>query len=304
MDYSLTDLETFLTVAEQGSFSRAAEAMHVTQPVLSRRIRAMEARLGVSLFARTTRSVSLTPEGRVVLRHAQKILSSVQNLNLEISELKGSRLTIRLGYGSNAEFEMLTQLVEALHGSHPEVEIRIHRTGMMEALHQGLLDAALLMQCEADGQDWLSALPLDDSGLSCFFRRGDPLANSASVSLDAIRDARFILPIRHVIPENLSFQPLYDRIAETLCAHGVRESQIRMANGAQAFSVSILTGEGIGVMPDSSRVIESRSLIRRPIAECRSGFSIVLAWRREESRRKTVKLLLEAAEALTAGSPR
>jgi DNA-binding transcriptional LysR family regulator len=75
---SLAQIETFVTVAETCSVSRASARLRVAQPALSRQIRSLEDELGAPLFARTPKGLSLLPEGEVFLEHARRILANVE----------------------------------------------------------------------------------------------------------------------------------------------------------------------------------------------------------------------------------
>lgn len=85
---SLSQLQYFVTVAEEGSVSRAAKRLGVSQPPLSRQIKSLEDELGGPLFQRTIRGVDLLPEGRVFLDHARQILSAVDRATRALTNLR------------------------------------------------------------------------------------------------------------------------------------------------------------------------------------------------------------------------
>src|SRR5216117_1408141 len=83
----LRHLRTIAAVARHGSFSRAAEELHLAQSAVSQQIRRLEQELGVEVFRRSSRSVELTPEGEMILGYAHRVLREVDGLHFELAEL-------------------------------------------------------------------------------------------------------------------------------------------------------------------------------------------------------------------------
>lgn len=140
-------LKTFVAVAREGSITRASELLHLSQPAASAHIKALEEALGLSLFERTPRGMSLTGEGERLLVKAEQTLASHQELMDEATRIKG-RLTgkLRLGAGSNSNNDAIGRLVAALAQRSPEVEVIVRHGSSLEilaGLRNGGLDAGL-----------------------------------------------------------------------------------------------------------------------------------------------------------------
>lgn len=140
-------LKTFVAVAREGSITRASELLHLSQPAVSAHVKALEDALGLTLFERTSRGMSLTGEGQRLLVKAEQTLASHQELMDEATRIKG-QLTgkLRLGAGSNSNNEAIGRLVTVLSQRCPEVEVILrHGTSLeiLAGLRNGSLDAGI-----------------------------------------------------------------------------------------------------------------------------------------------------------------
>jgi len=122
----LRNLQYFLSVAETGSFSKASAFLSVTQPTLSRQIKALETRLGVSLLHRDGRGISLTAAGKVVRVYSQTIVGQWHCVKSELATLqKEPRGSVTLGVPPTCSIVLVPPLVRCLRASYPRVHVRV-----------------------------------------------------------------------------------------------------------------------------------------------------------------------------------
>ncbi len=138
-------LQAFLAVAESGSFSRAAEQLHLTQPAVSKRIAVLEDQIDARLFDRIGRRVGLTEAGRVLLPRARQILVMVDDSRRALGNLEDSVAgSLTLATSHHIGLHRLPPLLKAYTRDHPEVRLDLHFLDSEEA-YQGVLDGSLEM---------------------------------------------------------------------------------------------------------------------------------------------------------------
>jgi LysR family transcriptional activator of dmlA len=124
-----SEMQFFNTLVRCGSLSAAARELQVTTPAVSKRLAQLETRLGVRLLARTTRRVSLTPEGEVYLAHARRILAEIDDMESAVASAladpKGLlRVNTTLGFGRSHVAPLISQFVK----THPEMQVQLQLT--------------------------------------------------------------------------------------------------------------------------------------------------------------------------------
>ncbi|MCG6656310.1 LysR family transcriptional regulator [Halomonas campisalis] len=136
-------LQAFLAVADSGSFSRAAEQLHLTQPAVSKRIAVLEEQVGARLFDRIGRRVGLTEAGRVLLPRARQILVMVDDSRRALGNLTGNvGGSLTLATSHHIGLHRLPPLLKAYTRDHPEVRLDLHFLDSEQA-YQGVLDGEL-----------------------------------------------------------------------------------------------------------------------------------------------------------------
>ena len=300
MNFDLRDLTCLMAVVNTNSFTRAAEELHITQPALSRKIRDLEARLGVPLLERTTRHVKLTKAGHVLSRYAQSILETCREAEESIARLSAvSDPVIELAYGSRAQFYYLLRLIDRLQSRCPKQRVSISHGSMFEQLFTGKVDAAVLMEGTIAGQEWADYRRLNDCGLSAFFPKGYFPQDCTELSFDDLRGHSLIFPSSGLAGERVPARDLHALVRDTLLAADFPEKAFRSGQSSEEFSSRILSEHIFGIMPDSSSIINNEMIDSLPIRECRTGFGIALAWNRSDSDTPAIKLLREAAEFIS-----
>ena len=145
----LKQLRYFLTVAEQGGFTRAAEVLHVAQPAVSMGIRKLEQQLELTLFQRQDRQVRLTDEGERLRHHAERILQAVDDAELEMAELKGlSNGEVRVGIPSMLGSYFFPPILMAFRHRYPELKLTVIEGGtwqLQQMLEAGELDLGVIV---------------------------------------------------------------------------------------------------------------------------------------------------------------
>src|SRR5580692_1189728 len=146
-------LRYFLAVAEEMSFTRAAERLHIAQPPLSIQIRALEQEIGARLFDRDQRHVFLTQAGKHLLDRAKGILASVESAKAEVRcAALGEVGSLHLGYASSAMFtSSLTSAIKQFQTGFPHVLLTLHEMTSLDqlnGLHYRTLDAGIIRKSD------------------------------------------------------------------------------------------------------------------------------------------------------------
>lgn len=185
----LRHLQTFVAVAEEASFSRAADRLHVVQSAVSATVRNLEREWGVALFDRTTHRVELSPEGRALLPEARAALQAAASVGHAVDEVRGGlRGTLRVGImqaTQGAGGLSVAAVIAAFTAAHPAVEVEVRQGGSADQarrVRSGELDLTFLglPDRELPGLD-LAVLMEHPLRVAC--HRGHRLASRKAVDL-------------------------------------------------------------------------------------------------------------------------
>ena len=189
---TLVQLRHLISLAQTGSFSKSADALFLTQPALSRSIRALESELGQPLFDRLGRRSEVTPFGREVVERARQVVGAADDLRDSSAQVtRGQAGTLRIGLGSGPGAMLMTPLLMHLATQHPQLRLDISRgrTDLLErSLRERMLDALVVdARSLAPAPDLRTTSSYEMRG-AFLCRRGHPLARKrGGVSFEQLR---------------------------------------------------------------------------------------------------------------------
>jgi DNA-binding transcriptional LysR family regulator len=238
----INQLQTFVAVAREGTILRASELLHLSPPVVSAHIKAVEDTVGLTLFERTSRGVSLTRDGLRLVTRAEHTLASHRELMGEITRIKG-RLAgkLRLGAGGNSSQEAIAKLLSVLAQRHPEVDVVVrHGTSLdiLAGIRSGSLDAGFYNEA-AEPEPELSTREVARFGIYVAAARG--LLPAADMP-----DWKSIAELPWIYPTSSA---CCGRAAESLFeAHRIRPQRIISVDREDVTKALIARRVGVGLL--------------------------------------------------------
>jgi DNA-binding transcriptional LysR family regulator len=189
---TLVQLRHLIALADQASFSKAALAAHVSQPALSRSIRALEDELSLPLVDRIGRRVELTVHGRDTLERARQIVFDADELRARGRRVKAHAAgTLRIGMGSGPGAMLMTALLQKVCADHGRLRLTITRSGtesLVQALRDKALDGLVVDARSLKPAPDLRAEFVHEMRGAFMVRRGHPLARRRALAFDALRE--------------------------------------------------------------------------------------------------------------------
>lgn len=274
----LRRLAAFVTVAEECHFRRAAERLHLAQPVLSRQIQQLEREVGVQLLTRTTRQVSLTDAGAVLLDAARRILHDTDMaVDRSRRAASGDVGWLTLGFVDSAAFTLLPKLLRRLGTHHPEVAVDLRELStepQLEALHSDV-DVGVLR--EVDAAEGLEVRLLLRERLCAALPRDHRLASEPTLALTDLAEEEFVLFPRHEVPR------VYDHLISICDQAGFRPTERTHALQYTTLLALVATGYGVSLVPAAAREVCRGDVALIPLSDDHATSKLSLAWRAGET---------------------
>lgn len=240
-------LSCFLAVAEYLNFAQATQALHVTHPAVSQQIKSLEKELGAPLFVRTTRSVSLTEEGKAFLPDAQQIVALSRRAAKRFSTgLDNPIEMLTIGCYSSACMILLADALEQLRSMRPALHPNLQTIPfrhIYQRLESGDLDAVVGFREAPDTKINALFKELSKSSIVCVCARNHALAGVKEICMEDLKKEKLVLfmppkgmlPIMRLQGELMGNRP---------------PSEFYFCESAESIIVLVMAGYGISVLPD------------------------------------------------------
>lgn len=278
---NIRSLRYFLQVADQLNFNRAAERLNISQPVVTKVISQLEHEIGSKLFERTTRRVSLTPAGAVLLKEVRPLIAHVESVQQTVRHSVAERSgRFTLGYTTLAMQSVTPDLLRKFRTDHPDVEVEVREMttqAQIEALLSAEIDVGFVLTPVT--HESLTIVPVHRERLKLAIPDYHPHAHSSGegqcVPLSAFATDYFIIPPRSQFPA------VYDEIIRACEGAGFRP---RLKECGENQTCVGLARAGLGVVFVSGRTsdISSEGLVFVDIEDPAPVMEIAVAWRTQD----------------------
>jgi DNA-binding transcriptional LysR family regulator len=276
----LRRLRYFVAVAEELSFNRAAQRLHISQPPLSNQIKQLEEELGVLLFKRSSRGVRLTEAGELLLEEARRILIQLEQAARMVERVgSGKTGRLSLGFVPSATNEVLPPVLYEFQRCFPNVELFLHEMmpdQVVRRLHGRQIDVGFFY------------LPFDDNALvfRCVSREplvvalpeAYPSTKEPEVDLRTLEREPFILPMRYEMPG------LYGQVTEVCRQAGFTPRAVQKDVWLMQTIVGLVaSGIGVALVPASLRNFRRKGVVYKTVRSLSPKVEMGMIWRRGDT---------------------
>lgn len=275
-------LRSFVAVAEELHFGRAAERLHLSQPPLSMQIKRLESDLGTRLFDRSRRHVALTEAGRALLGHAKHLLAEASRAEEHVRRIeRGESGALAIAYAPTATYEVLPSLVRAFRATHPDVRLELRETpsrDQPEAIREGRVEVGFACG-PLERVVELSVSTLVVETLVAVLPSRHPLAGRSSIPIGLLAEEPFVL----VRPD---VEPAWaDASARALRRARAAPEVAQYTDTKLALLGLVAAGVGVSVVSSSMQRIRRDGVVFAPLTGLSVRLPLVVASRSDPSPR-------------------
>lgn len=259
--FELSQLRCFVAVSEYLHFGQAAAHLNMTQPPLSRQVQLLEREIGTPLFERSSRSVKLTPAGRVFLPEAQRILRLSESARRWTQRVwHGEAGTLRIGFTAASGYGMLPDLMLKIRDAMPDVDIVLREmvtNAQVEALGSGVLDVGFIRPPvdlrKFEFREYLS------EPLVAAIPEGDPLAEQSEIRLEDLQQKPFIM----YSPDAARY--FHDLLSALFAQSHIAPRIVHQVGQMHSMLALVDAGFGVAMLPEAASRLRFPKVLFRPM---------------------------------------
>jgi DNA-binding transcriptional LysR family regulator len=284
-------LRYFVEVARRGGFTRASESLHVTQPAISKAVKALEEELGTRLLVREQRRVVLTEAGRIVLERAQGVLDAIRATEEEVAELGSLRRgRLRLGLPPIVGMAFFPPLLAEFHQAHPAILLELREEGshVIEALvtRRELDVGAVVLPTD---EKVFGTMPFVADDLSAVLHPDHPLARRRTLALRELKDEPFVF-----------YRPefaLHGHILDACRRSGFTPTVVSESSHWDFIAEMVAGRIGVALLPQTiCGRLDERRVRSVPVTEPAIPWEVGLVWLRDRHLPPATRAWLELCE--------
>ncbi|WP_406134855.1 LysR family transcriptional regulator [Streptomyces sp. NBC_01089] len=260
----LRQVRSFLALAEECHFGRAAARLHVAQPALSQQIKQLERELGIPLFDRSTRRVELTEAGRHLTGYARTLLAEEERARVHMTELAtGHAGRVSVGFIGTATYDVLPRVARTVRAQLPGITMDLRGELLAPQLLDGLLDGTYDLAVFRPGAatEGVSITPLRTEPLMAVLPAHHPLAAKRRIPLASLAGEPF------VIHPAQARSAMYDRVLSACARAGFQPSPLVEVGETATLVVLVAAGHGVALVPESVQSLRLDGVTYVPLAE-------------------------------------
>jgi len=269
-------LTYFIEVAHQRSFTKAALALHITQPSISKMIKILEEELDVILFYRSAKQIELTDAGKALLHQSQLIVNSFQNLTSDLADVINSKKgAITIGLPPMVGSRFFPQIISDFTTSHPQISLTLLEVGS-ERVHTGIDDGSLdigVVMLPID-ENIFEMFPIIDQPMMLIVHPKHMLAKQPIIELSQLKDESFIL-----FRETFT---LHDRIINRCIESGFTPNIVFKSSHWDFIAQMVAINFGIAILPEIiCQDLDPERIKIIPLAEPMFHWQLGVIWKKD-----------------------
>ena len=276
-------LRSFIAVAEELHFGRAAAIVHLSQPALSVQVRAIEEELGVQLLIRKRRKTELTPAGVIFLNEARELVRRTEEaIDLTRRAALGQVGTLRIGFISTAAAIIMPPLVKRFREAYEHVELHLRNVltrDQVVQLQDHTLDVGFL-RVPLPTPPEIKTRVVHREPFVLLLPASHPLAANADLTLADCAGVDWVMYTRKMAPG------FHDQILTMLHNHGLTPHIVQEASEMYTLISLVASGMGFAIAPASIMLHQTSNVVARPLHGEKAS-EIAIAWNREHASETT-----------------